>query len=121
MSNFTDTAWVWAAKGAGAVAGSAVSLAYMLPKGRREAVVRFVVGLICGLTFGGATGIKIATELEIGAELGEAELMLMGSAAASLAAWSALGILARFAERLQGESNSSRSFPSDSNQKESEQ
>lgn len=118
MSNISDVAWLWVAKGAGALAGSAVSLAYMLPKGRREAVVRFVVGLICGLAFGGAAGVKIATELQIGNELGETELMLMGSAAASLAAWSALGILARFAERMQGEPRSPLPRPEDSNQKE---
>lgn len=33
----TDAAWLWTAKATGAVAGSAISLAYMLPRGRREA------------------------------------------------------------------------------------
>ncbi|KXF78282.1 hypothetical protein ATN84_00295 [Paramesorhizobium deserti] len=95
-----DTAWVLLAKAAGAVAGSAVSLAYMLPKGKQEAAIRFAVGIICGLVFGGAAGVKIAEELAIDGSLGKAELMLMGSAAASLAAWSALGIFNRFAERM---------------------
>lgn len=92
----SDTAWLWFAKIAGAVAGSAVSLAYMLPHGKREAAIRFAVGIICGMVFGGAAGVKIAETLA----LGRAELMLMGSAAASLAAWSALGVFRRFAERL---------------------
>ncbi|URQ74181.1 MAG: DUF6107 family protein [Candidatus Ochrobactrum gambitense] len=106
MSNLNDTvfasdaAWLWFAKVAGAVAGSAVSLAYMLPHGRREAAVRFAVGIICGMVFGGAAGVKIAEALSLDAALGRAELMLMGSASASLAAWSALGVFKRFSERL---------------------
>ncbi|MGU3399807.1 DUF6107 family protein [Brucellaceae bacterium D45D] len=106
MSNFNDTvlaseaAWIWSAKIAGAIAGSAVSLAYMLPKGRREAAIRLAVGIICGLIFGGAAGVKIADMLALDKALGRAELMLIGSASASLAAWSALGILKRFSERL---------------------
>ncbi|PRD45796.1 hypothetical protein C5748_01190 [Phyllobacterium phragmitis] len=95
-----DMAWIWLAKAAGAVAGSAVSLAYMLPKGKQEAAIRFAVGIICGLVFGGAAGVKIAEQLAIDGDLGKAELMLMGSAAASLAAWSALGIFNRFTERM---------------------
>ncbi|GGA93674.1 hypothetical protein GCM10011491_22360 [Brucella endophytica] len=94
-----DTAWLWLAKAAGAVAGSAVSLAYVLPRGKREAAIRFAVGIICGLVFGGAAGVKLAEQLSITGMLGNTELMLMGSAAASLAAWSALGIFTRFAER----------------------
>ncbi len=56
----SEAAWLWAAKGAGAVAGSAISLAYILPQGRREAAVRFAVGVVCGLVFGGTAGLKIA-------------------------------------------------------------
>ncbi|MBB5703715.1 hypothetical protein FHS76_003625 [Ochrobactrum daejeonense] len=106
MTDLNDTvlasgpAWIWFAKMAGAVAGSAVSLAYMLPHGRREAAIRFAVGIICGMVFGGAAGVKIAEALALDGLLGRAELMLMGSAAASLAAWSALGVFRRFAERL---------------------
>ncbi len=106
MSNLNDTVlsseavWIWAAKIAGAVAGSAISLAYMLPKGRREAAIRLMVGIICGLIFGGAAGVKIADMLALDKALGSAELMLIGSASASLAAWSALGIFKRFSERL---------------------
>lgn len=95
----SDAAWIWFSKIAGAVAGSAVSLAYMLPRGKREAAIRFAVGIICGMVFGGAAGVKIAESLALQESLGRAELMLMGSAAASLAAWSALGIFKRFAER----------------------
>lgn len=96
----SETAWIWSAKIAGAVAGSAVSLAYMLPKGRREAAIRLAVGIVCGLIFGGAAGIKIAQMLALDTALGSSELMLIGSASASLAAWSALGIFRRFSERL---------------------
>ncbi|ASV87676.1 putative membrane protein [Ochrobactrum quorumnocens] len=106
MSNLSETVLtsdatlVWFAKIAGAVAGSAVSLAYMLPNGKREAAIRFAVGIICGMVFGGAAGVKIAETLSLQALLGRAELMLMGSTAASLAAWSALGVLKRLAERV---------------------
>ncbi len=90
-----DTLWPWLAKLAGAVAGSAISLAYVLPDGRREAAVRFAVGLVCGLVFGGTAGLKIATELGIAKTIGATETALMGSAAASLCAWWALGLLKR--------------------------
>jgi len=93
--NETDTAWLWLAKGAGAVAGSAISLAYVLPTGRREAAIRFAVGVACGLVFGGTAGLKLATELGLAGTLGASELMLMGSAAASLSAWWALGLVQR--------------------------
>ncbi|MEX0955430.1 MAG: DUF6107 family protein [Rhizobiaceae bacterium] len=90
-----ETIWLWLAKAGGAVAGSAISLAYVLPHDRREAAIRFAVGVACGLVFGGAAGLKIATELGIADRLGTGELMLMGSAAASLCAWWALGLIMR--------------------------
>lgn len=99
----SETMWIWFAKVAGAVAGSAVSLAYMLPHGRREAAMRFAVGLICGTVFGGAAGVKIAEQFALSGDLGRAELTLMGSAAASLAAWTALGVFRRFADRLKSD------------------
>ena len=86
---------MWVAKGAGAIAGSAISLAYILPKGRREAAIRFAVGLACGLVFGGAAGVKLARELGIAVELSTVETMLIGSAAASLTAWWAVGFVIR--------------------------
>lgn len=95
----SEHAWLWAAKAAGAVAGSAVSLAYILPRGRREAAVRFFVGVACGLVFGGAAGLKIAGELGIDGRLGAAEAMLMGSAATSLFAWGAIGVVSRMLAR----------------------
>lgn len=100
---FSQEQWIWLAKITGAVSGSAVSLAYMLPKGRREAAVRFAVGLICGMIFGGAAGVKISEQLTLTSSLGQAELMLMGSAAASFAAWTALGIFKRFTDRLKNQ------------------
>lgn len=99
MTDLNETAWLWVAKGAGAVAGSAVSLAYLLPSGRREAALRFFIGVVCGLVFGGTAGLKIATELGISDDIGGFELMLMGSAMASLCAWWALGFLMRGFER----------------------
>jgi hypothetical protein len=94
-----DTAMIWLARAVGAAAGSAISLAYILPRGRREAAVRFAVGLVSGLVFGGGVGLKIAVELGLGHELGQVELMLMGSAAASLCAWWALSFVMRLFER----------------------
>lgn len=96
----SETALLWAARIVGAVAGSAVSLVYMLPQGRREAATRFAAGLICGMVFGSAAGIKIAEKFELMNSLGRAELILMGSTVASLVAWSALGVFSRFIERL---------------------
>lgn len=93
MTDFAEAAWLWLAKGAGAIAGSAISIAYILPASRRDAAIRFAVGVACGLVFGAAVGLKIATELGIDGVLGPFELMLTGSAAASLCAWWALGFL----------------------------
>lgn len=95
MTEISDPGWLWLAKGAGAVAGSAISLAYILPSGRREAAVRFAVGVVCGLVFGGTAGLKIAAELGIERQIGPTELMMMGAAAASLCAWWALGFVMR--------------------------
>ena len=95
MSDMSNAAWMWAAKGAGAVAGSAISLAYILPHGRREAALRFAVGTVCGLVFGGTVGLKVASELGLSKLLGSYETMLMGSAVASLCAWWALGFVMR--------------------------
>lgn len=95
MTTLSDAAWLWVAKGAGAVAGSAISLAYILPSDRREAGARFAVGIVCGLVFGGTAGLKIASELGIDRMLGPVETMLMGAAVASLCAWWALGLLQR--------------------------
>ena len=95
VNEMTDAAWLWLARAAGAVAGSAISLAYMLPAGRREAGIRFGVGVASGLVFGGAAGLKLAAELGIDGRVGPFEAMLMGSASASLCAWWALGPIMR--------------------------
>ena len=95
MTDLSNAAWLGVAKGLGAVAGSAISIAYMLPSGRREAAIRFAVGVAAGLVFGGAAGVKIASELGISDKLGVIETMLMGSGAASLCAWWAVGLIAR--------------------------
>ena len=94
------TAMVWAAKGAGATLGSAISLAYLLPRGPREAAIRFAVGATTGLVFGSAAGLWLAAELGLDGRLPETELALVGSAAASLTAWWAIGAVQRFAERI---------------------
>jgi len=99
MTDLSQTAWLWIAKGAGAIAGSAISLAYILPHGRQEAAIRFAVGVVCGLVFGGAAGLKIADELSLAGKIGAVELMLVGSAAASLCAWWALGFVLRAFEQ----------------------
>ena len=100
MSDMSHTALVWMAKGTGAAAGSALSLIYMLPVGRREAAARFLTGIISGLVFGPTAGLAIAGRLGIAERLEPAELILMGSAAASLAAWWGLGAVARVIGRL---------------------
>lgn len=91
----SDVMWVYLAKVAGAMAGSAVSLAYMLRHGKRDAAIRFGVGVICGVVFGGATAIKISDTLALEGLLGATELLLIGSFAAGFSAWSALGICKR--------------------------
>ena len=80
----SDIAWLWFSKVAGSIAGAIISLFYMPPHGRREAAARFVVGIICGIVFGGAASVKITKALALEAVLGRTELMLIGSTSASL-------------------------------------
>ncbi|BDA83686.1 hypothetical protein Sa4125_12280 [Aureimonas sp. SA4125] len=91
---------VWGAKLAGAAAGSAISIAYLLPRGRQDAAARFLVGLVTGLVFGGPAGLALAQHLRLGDALSPGEQAMMGSAAASLCAWWALGVIKRFADAL---------------------
>lgn len=91
---------LWGAKLAGAVAGSAISVAYLLPRGRREAAARFLIGIVTGLVFGAPAGLSLAAHLGLIEALDQSERAIMGSAAASLCAWWALGILARFCATL---------------------
>lgn len=100
MSGIPEGAMLWGAKAGGAVAGSAISLAFMLPANRREAAIRFAVGVIAGLVFGGMAGLKLAAELGLEGKAGPFELMLTGSAAASLCAWWGLGVLAKVARKM---------------------
>lgn len=99
MADISDVAGLWLAKTAGAIAGSAVSIAYLLPAGRREAAIRFAVGVVCGVVFGGTVGFKIAIELDVASYLAPFEMMLMGSGVASLCAWNAIGFVMRMLER----------------------
>ena len=91
---------LWVSKIAGAVAGSAISVAYLLPRGRREAASRFMIGTVTGVVFGPPAGLMLAAQVNLGDTLDSGELVLMGSAAASLCAWWALGVLGRFADGL---------------------
>ena len=91
---------LWVSKIAGAVAGSAISVAYLLPRGRREAASRFMIGTVTGVVFGPPAGLMLAAQMHLDETLDSSELVLMGSAAASLCAWWALGILGRFADGL---------------------
>ncbi|MDE1186276.1 MAG: DUF6107 family protein [Pantoea sp.] len=99
MAHLPSDAGLWAAKIVGASAGAAVSLIYLLPKNRREAAGRFFTGLSCGLIFGGPTGVWGAERLDLSPVLSAVDVMLAGSAAASLCAWWGLGILSRLADR----------------------
>lgn len=95
-----SAAALWASKFAGAAAGSAISVAYLLPRGRREAATRFLIGIVTGVVFGPPAGLALADRLDLLGTLSTGDLVLMGSASASLCAWWALGILARFADGL---------------------
>jgi hypothetical protein len=88
-----------AARIAGAVAGALVSLAYMMPRGAREAVARAIAGIVSGLVFGGPAGVALAQWMGVTEMLSPAETLLTGSAAASMTAWWVLGALARIADR----------------------
>lgn len=99
MTDLTGADGFLAERLAGASAGAAVSLIYLLPRNRREAASRFITGLSCGLVFGGPAGLWIERTLDLGAALSAREVMLSGSALASLVAWWGLGVLARIAAR----------------------
>lgn len=100
MADLGNDGGLWTARLAGALAGAAVSIIYLLPKSRREAACRFLTGVTCGIVFGGPMGLWIALRLGISGHLGPSEILLAGSAAASLSAWCGLGVLALFAERM---------------------
>jgi len=87
------------AKVFGSVAGSIISLAYVLPRGRREAALRLAVGLITGVVFGTTVGLKVAETIGLLDRLSVFETTLIGSTLASLSAWWAVGALHRAQER----------------------
>jgi len=99
VQDLPEQSWLFVAKAIGAVAGSAVSIAYVLPNGRREAAIRFLTGAVAGLVFGSAVGHKMAEIMELSEVLSRFEIALTGATLASLSAWWGLGILARLADR----------------------
>lgn len=100
MTDLSPVASVWLAKTAGALAGAAISLAWLLPKSRREAALRFLGSVTAGLVFGGTAGLAAAEKLGIAAMLSPREMALTGSALASLSIWWAIGFAVRFGEKM---------------------
>ncbi|MDQ0319599.1 putative MFS family arabinose efflux permease [Pararhizobium capsulatum DSM 1112] len=100
MADIGNDPGLWAANALGAAAGAAVSLVYMLPRSKQEAVSRFFTGMACGLIFGAPTGVWIVGWLGIDGRLSGSEILLSGSAAASLCAWWVLGATSRIAARF---------------------
>ena len=95
-ADLPDQILLWMAKVTGAVLGSAISIAYVLPKGRREAAIRFLTGVSVGIVFGPVVSASLAERFGVTSQLTRFEIALMGAAGASLAAWWALGALRRF-------------------------
>ncbi len=106
MTDFAPEPGLAALRLAGAAAGAAVSLVYLLPKSGREAASRFLTGLACGLIFGPSAGLWLAKQAGLDGLLSTPEQFLTGSAAASLSAWWVLGALVRLAGRYGGPRNS---------------
>ena len=100
LQEVPEPVWLFLAKMLGAVSGSAVSIAYMLPKGKREAALRFAIGITAGLIFGSAVGLKLADELEVVDRLSMFEITLSGATLASLCAWWGIGALARITRKV---------------------
>ena len=100
MADIGNDPGLWVANGLGSVAGAAVSLVYMLPRSRQEAVSRFLTGTTCGLIFGAPTGVWLGGRLGVSGQMSGSEMLLTGSAAASLCAWWVLGAASRIAERF---------------------
>jgi hypothetical protein len=99
MADLTQDPGFWMERAAGASAGAALSLVYMLPRGTREAAARFATGLIAGVIFGGPAGVWLAERLGVTAALSPSEVMLTGAASVSVTAWWGLGLIERLARR----------------------
>ena len=99
-SEVPEQVWIFIAKAIGAICGSAISIAYLLPSNKREAFLRFSVGITMGVIFGTSTGMKLADYLDITQRISAIEIALSGAAFASLCAWWGLGILARLTSKL---------------------
>jgi hypothetical protein len=102
MTDLGNEAGVLAAKAAGAAAGAGISLIYLLPRDGQEAASRFFTSMCCGLIFGGPVGFWLVERMGISDRISTSEVMLTGSAAASLSAWWVMGALARVAARYGG-------------------
>lgn len=92
--------WEWGTRATGAIIGSSISIAYLLPSSAREAALRFLTGVGVGLIFGTMVGHKLASELELHSVMGPLETTLVGSTTASICAWWGLGIIARLSSRV---------------------
>jgi len=91
---------LWASKAVGAVAGSAISIAYILPRGRREAAIRFMTGVTGGMMFGTTIGAHVSERLGVTDVLDPSEIVLMGSGLASVFFWWAIGFILKSGDRL---------------------
>lgn len=100
LHEIPEHVWIFLAKSLGAICGSAISIAYLLPASRREAVLRFVTGISVGMIFGTFTGLKLADQLGLTERISSVEIALSGAAMSSLCAWWGLGAMARIAARL---------------------
>jgi hypothetical protein len=99
MADWTTTLTEWSIRSAGAIAGSSVSLVYLLPKKRHEAASRLIVGILCGVIFAKAAGTKLVQIMALDVAPAALEVTLMGATAASFASWWLLGLLVRTLNR----------------------
>lgn len=83
---------LWLVKVLGAVGGSAISLAYLLPKGRREAMQRLAVGMVSGFIFG---PMVVPKAEEWGFAAGPLETLFACCAAVSAVSWVLIGFVLR--------------------------
>lgn len=99
MHEWTSGLPDWSARGIGAVAGSSISLVYLVPKQRREAMSRLIVGVVIGIVFGAATGEKLVQIFDLTGHVSRTEILLMGASTASFVSWWVLGLVSRFFDK----------------------